>query len=427
MNIFIGAVILFLVLVTFHEYGHYSVARFFKIKILKFSIGFGPDLFNWKNKDGVRFSLSAIPLGGYVAFHDPSDVQNYQKLSSKEKEYVLANRPAIERSLVTLAGPLFNFILAFFVFALVGMFMPRESDVATTKVAELSDSKYYRVLAINGSNIKNAQELELKLFEQTGYSGQLDIELYDYEAQSEIIFSKTVSNLTFPQDQSPSSYFSLQPILDYSPIISSVEQDSVAYNAGLRDGDLIEKINEDEIFSTLQANDLLNQLDKRLYLEVSRDGEKEFITLPMKREGELYGLSLMPSRNTLYNSIIYGANQTTFWIANTFKFLIRTFTGSLGLDNLSGPIGIAKVAGDSLSSGIIPFLLLMAILSISLGAFNLLPLPMLDGGQFLFILVEELKGSPISMKLKAALFNLSYLLIMVLFVFVIINDIGRIL
>ena len=90
-------------------------------------------------------------------------------------------------------------------------------------------------------------------------------------------------------------------------------------------------------------------------------------------------------------------------------------------------MGIAKVAGDSLSNGIIPFLMLMAILSISLGAFNLLPLPMLDGGQFLFILVEKLKGSPISMKLKAALFNLSYLLIMVLFVFVIVNDIGRLL
>ena len=107
--------------------------------------------------------------------------------------------------------------------------------------------------------------------------------------------------------------------------------------------------------------------------------------------------------------------------------LVRTFTGSLSLDNLSGPVGIAKVAGDSLSSGLIPYLLLLAILSISLGAFNLLPLPMLDGGQFLFILVEELKGSPINLKLKAALFNLSYLLIMVLFVFVIVNDIGRLL
>ena len=160
---------------------------------------------------------------------------------------------------------------------------------------------------------------------------------------------------------------------------------------------------------------------------MQRDDQKQFITLPIKREGEMYGISLMPGGNNIFESISYGASQTLFWITNTFKFLVRTFTGSLGLDNLSGPVGIAKVAGDSLSNGIIPFLMLMAILSISLGAFNLLPLPMLDGGQFLFILVEELKGSPISMKLKAALFNLSYLLIMVLFVFVIVNDIGRLL
>ena len=89
----IGAITLFLILVTFHEYGHYSVARYFKIKILKFSIGFGPDLFNWKNKDNIKFSLSAIPFGGYVAFHDPADTQNYNKLSPKEKNYQLISFP----------------------------------------------------------------------------------------------------------------------------------------------------------------------------------------------------------------------------------------------------------------------------------------------------------------------------------------------
>ena len=119
MSILIGVIVLFLVLVTFHEYGHYSVARYFKIKILKFSIGFGPDLINWKNKDGIKFSLSVLPFGGYVAFHDPSDTLNYNQLSSEEKKYVLANRPALERSLVTLAGPFFNFVLAFVIFAFV--------------------------------------------------------------------------------------------------------------------------------------------------------------------------------------------------------------------------------------------------------------------------------------------------------------------
>ena len=85
MTTIFGAIILFLILVTFHEYGHYSVARFFKIKILKFSIGFGPDIFTWKNKDNVRFSLSSIPFGGYVAFHDPHDVENYKNYQNQKK------------------------------------------------------------------------------------------------------------------------------------------------------------------------------------------------------------------------------------------------------------------------------------------------------------------------------------------------------
>ena len=118
MYTLIGAITLFLILVTFHEYGHYSVARFFNIKIQKFSIGFGNDLIKWKNKDGIRFSVSAIPLGGYVAFDDPHDVENYEKLTEEEKSRVLANRPAIERMLVTLAGPIYNFILAFVVLEL---------------------------------------------------------------------------------------------------------------------------------------------------------------------------------------------------------------------------------------------------------------------------------------------------------------------
>ena len=96
MTYIVGTLILFLVLVTFHEYGHYSVARFFKIKVLKFSIGFGRDLYNWTNKEGVKFSLSMIPFGGYVAFHDPNDPDNYNKLTTEEKKYVLANRPSYE-------------------------------------------------------------------------------------------------------------------------------------------------------------------------------------------------------------------------------------------------------------------------------------------------------------------------------------------
>ena len=425
MTYLIGTLILFLILVTFHEYGHYSVARLFKIKILKFSIGFGRDLFNWTNKDGVKFSLSMIPFGGYVAFHDPNDVENYNKLTIEEKKYVLANRPSFEKVLVILAGPIFNFILALFTFSLVGLFLPKESDLVSAKINKFDDEKLYRVVSVNDNTINNAQDLEIKLLDLTGLTGEVRIGLFDYESQESIELIETVENLKFDQEQAPSSYFSLSPATDYPPRIGVIDEGSIADLAGLKEGDLILEVNSINTFSIYQTNDLLNEYGKQLSLLVSRNDNTVTVNLPSKSEGISYGIRLAPERNDFLSSLSFGVNQTIFWIVNTFKFLYKTFTGSMGLDSLSGPVGITKVAGETLSQGLIPFLLLLAILNISLGAFNLLPLPMLDGGQLLFILVEEVKGSPISLKLKVLLFNLSYLLIMTLFVFVVINDVMR--
>ena len=422
----IGAITLFLILVTFHEYGHYSVARYFKIKVLKFSIGFGPDLLNWKNKDNIKFSLSAIPFGGYVAFHDPADTENYNKLSSNEKNYVLANRPALERSLVVLAGPIYNFILAFFVFTIVGLFIPKQSDTVSAQIAELNEQNFYEVVSVNDKEIYTVQGLEVGLLDLTGYSGNVEIGLFDYTNQKETTLNREVKNLKFAEGQSPSSYFGIVPYADFEPRINFIESDSIAEKIGFKSGDVIKTIFQEDIKSMYQATSLLNTVGRQIPIAVTR-GEKDVqLVLPSKQSGETYGLGLGPEGNSLLTSIYFGYSQTIFWIENTFKFLFKTLNGTMGFENLSGPVGIAKVAGDSLISGLIPFLLLLGILSISLGAFNLLPLPMLDGGQFLFILVEKLKGSPISLKLKASLMNLSFILIITLFVFVMINDIARI-
>ena len=425
MTYLIGTLILFLILVTFHEYGHYSVARLFKIKILKFSIGFGRDLFNWTNKDGVKFSLSMIPFGGYVAFHDPNDIDNYNKLTAEEKNYVLANRPSFEKVLVILAGPIFNFILALFTFSLVGLFLPKESDLVSAKINKFDDDRLYRVVSVNDNPINNAQDLEIKLLDLTGLTGEVRIGLFDYESQESTELVEIVENLKFDQEQAPSSYFSLSPAADYPPRIGVILEGSTADLAGLKEGDTILEVNSIKAFSIYQTYGLLNDYGKQLSLLVNRNDNTVTVNLPSKSEGMSYGIELAPERNDFLSSLSFGVNQTIFWVVNTFKFLYKTFTGSMGLDSLSGPVGITKVAGDTLSQGLIPFLLLLAILNISLGAFNLLPLPMLDGGQLLFILVEEVKGSPISLKLKVLLFNLSYLLIMTLFVFVVINDVMR--
>ena len=320
---------------------------------------------------------------------------------------------------------MFNFILALFTFSLVGLFLPKESDLVSAKIDKFDDDKLYRVISVNDNQIKNAQDLEIKLLDLTGLTGEVRIGLFDYESQESIELVETVENLRFDQEQAPSSYFSLSPGIDYPPRIGVIDEGGIADLAGLKEGDIILEVNSNKVFSRYQTIELLNEYGRQVSLLVNRNDNTITVNLPSKSEGMSYGIRLAPERNDLLSSLSWGFNQTIYWIINIFKFLYKTFTGSMGLDSLSGPVGITKVAGETLSQGLIPFLLLLAILNISLGAFNLLPLPMLDGGQLLFILVEEVKGSPISLKLKALLFNLSYLLIMTLFVFVIINDVMR--
>ena len=282
------------------------------------------------------------------------------------------------------------------------------------------------MVAVNNIEINTVQGLEVGLLDLTGYSGNVEIQLFDYTNQKEITLNKEVKNLKFAEGQSPSSYFGIVPYADFEPRINIIQSDSIAEKIGFKSGDVIKTIFQEDIKSMYQATSLLNTVGRQIPITVTRDEKDIQLTLPSKQSGEAYGLGLGPEGNSLSTSLYFGYSQTIFWIENTFKFLFKTLNGTMGVENLSGPVGIAKVAGDSLLSGLIPFLLLLGILSISLGAFNLLPLPMLDGGQFLFILVEKLKGSPISLKLKATLMNLSFILILTLFVFVMVNDIARI-
>jgi len=325
-----------------------------------------------------------------------------------------------------LAGPIYNFILAFFVFSLVGLFIPKQSDMVSAQIKDLSTESFYQVEAINDTKITNVQSLQINLLDLTGYSGDIDFELYDYANQKSINYIRSVEDLKFSEGQAPTEYFDIVPFADFKPRIGLVADNSPAELIGLKSGDIISSINNQPVISMYQATSLLNVFGEQISLEVYRDDKKLFFTLPSKTENESFGLSLAPESNDLATSLGFGYDQTRFWIVNTFKFLYKTLNGTMGFENLSGPVGIAKVAGDSLLSGAIPFLLLLGILSISLGAFNLLPLPMLDGGQFLIILVEKVKGSPLSLKLKATLMNLSFLLVLTLFVFVMVNDIARI-
>ena len=181
----------------------------------------------------------------------------------------MANRPALERSLVVLAGPIYNFILAFFIFTIVGLFIPKQSDTVSAQIAELNTENFYEVVAVNNVEINTVQGLEVKLLDLTGYSGNVEIELFDYTNQKEITFNKEVKDLKFAEGQSPSSYFGMKPYADFEPRINVIQSDSIAEKIGFKSGDVIKTIFQEDIKSMYQATSLLNTVGRQIPIVVS--------------------------------------------------------------------------------------------------------------------------------------------------------------
>ena len=433
------------VLVTIHEFGHFIVARICKVHVQRFSIGMGPVFYKKRDKHGTEFALSAIPLGGYVSMitnklieMDPESVKDLTKEQLKD---TFDSKPKWQRASIMFAGPLANFLLSIFIFTAIFLNTTDPQTVpvvdstnqnisySTNEVFEVGD----KILSINGTSVNDAKDINLELLSYAGFSGELNFSVLrpDNENLTNIIVSVTNFLPNSESQNDPTNHLGLDISYPMQPIIGKVIADGSADRAGLKSNDKVLKIGNKNInFANEIRREVSENPNASIEFKIRRN--QEIIYLPVKIGSQVndeeitgvLGVSFGTSR-TLLESFIKGSYETYNLSLKTLQFIGKMLSGNMGTENLSGPIGIAQMAGDTAQAGFLPFMYLMALLSISLAVLNLLPIPVLDGGQLTLLGIEAIRGKPLPEKIENMVFTGGAAIVVMLMFFAIFNDISR--
>ena len=441
------------ILVTFHEFGHYWVAKKSGVKVLRFSVGFGRSLYQWLGADGTQYRIAAIPLGGYVKMLDEREDPNIDP----NEQHRAFNRQSLQvRSVIVAAGPLANFLLAFilsfltFVIGISGV-RPvigevRPDSVAANAGIQIDDE----ILAVNNQDVKSWQEVGMAILDAATSEQQLMLELtqdkFD-EASRQVTIDTVGLNMLGDAGYMEALGFS-GPVPRIPAIVADISSGGSADRYGLQIGDQIVAFNGESVADWGYLVDQVQQnASKSVELTVERNGQVEVLPIEIdafeQDDGKLIGrigvrVDTEQAREELkkYQVFIrYGPLESVWFAAVktweitrlTFKILWQIVTGSASLKNISGPLTIAEVAGTSIAIGIGTYLSTLALLSISIGILNLLPIPLLDGGHLLYYLIEFFKGSPVSENTQGLAQHIGIALLGGLMLLALYNDIYRLL
>ena len=354
-------IILILIVVFIHEYGHYYFAKKYGVGVTDFSIGFGKEIFGFNDKSGTRWKFCAIPLGGYVKFFGDRNVFSQAEQEELLKEYneedrkkLFVVKPLYQRSLIVAAGPFANFLLAIVIFAFIYMFAGKDFTPAQIQEVQ-SESPAYIAGIKSGDVIKSINNREVKSI--------TEVSTFINASSSETIDIKVLRNGN-------------ELILQVKP-----------------------KFIEGE-------DSLGNQINKKII------GIK---VAPLNEE--INRQRLGPA-----TALFYAIKETLFVIEASWDFVISMFKGTGDTSQLGGPIKIAKITGQVAKFGIVAFLSIMAYISISLGFINLLPIPMLDGGHLMFYAFEKILGRPLTQRTQEGFFRIGLFLLLSLMFFTTFND-----
>ena len=361
LNYIIPFIVLILVVVFIHEYGHYYFAKKYGVGVTDFSIGFGKELFGWNDKSGTRWKICWIPLGGYVKFFgdrnvfsqaDQEKIVNKYSLEDQKKLFVL--KPLYQRTIIVAAGPFANFLLAVAIFLSIYMFVGK----------------------------------------------------------------------------------------DFTPaMINEVQNESPAQVAGLKKNDVILEIDGNKVKSILDVSKLIimstsefidfkvSRFENELILKVKPNVADAEDNIGNKVKKRMVGIKLSPFNNEINHvklgpakALYYSLSEVYFVSISSLKYLGSIISGSGDSSQLGGPIRIAKITGQVAEFGFIPFLSMMAYISISLGLINLFPIPLLDGGHLMFYGFEKILGRPLSQKTQEGFFRIGMFLLLFLMFFATFND-----
>ena len=430
------------ILVSFHEYGHFIIARLCGVRVEQFSIGFGKNLWSYiSKKSGTKFSISLIPLGGYVKMLDGRN--SAHPLSDTDINFAFNHKSIAKRAAIILAGPIANFLLALIIYWIIFQIGVVRYPVVIDKIlpntpaATINIPPQSELKAINDFKIESWSDVNSALIAALGN----DIVNIEYQTQNKDIYQQSINIVDWHFDiekESAITAFGFQPAkVIFYPTISKIISDSAAELAGLKVGDEIVTYNNIQ-FDNWDNFSALIRTAKPITLGIKRDNQLLSIELEPKQEldhnGQLIGIAgIYPSNNTsvkqydIVSAFLKGSEQTI----STMRIVMRSFyqlmSGALSIKSLSGPVGIAQSAGQSAHNGMISYLYFLAFISISLGIMNLLPLPILDGGHLLFLLIEKLKGSPLTDAQQNVFYRIGFLFLIILLGIALFNDFIRLL
>ncbi|ORL67237.1 RIP metalloprotease RseP [Pseudomonas putida] len=442
----VGTLVALGVLVTFHEFGHFWVARRCGVKVLRFSVGFGTPLLRWHDRHGTEFVVAAIPLGGYVKMLDEREGEVPPALVDQS----FNRKPVRQRIAIVAAGPVANFLLAllfFWVLAMLGTQQVRPvigAVEAGSLAASAGLAAGQEVVSIDGEPANGWSAVNLQLVRRLGESGTLKVGVIEQggtlERQHEITLSQWLKGVDEPD---PIQSLGLRPWRPaIAPVLAEIDPKGPAAAAGLKTGDRLLSLDGVALNDWQQVVDSVRaRPEAKVQLRVERDGAQLEVPVTLARRGEgqasggYLGAGVKGAewpadmvREVSYgplDAVAQSLSRTWNMSVLTLESLKKMLFGELSVKNLSGPITIAKVAGASAQSGVGDFLNFLAYLSISLGVLNLLPIPVLDGGHLLFYLIEWARGRPLSDRVQGWGVQIGISLVIGVMLLALINDLGR--
>jgi regulator of sigma E protease len=405
------------IVVTWHELGHYWAAKWAKVKVLRFSVGFGNVIKSWKRgPDQEEWALSAIPLGGYVKMLDEreSDVPPAQAGRA-------FNRASLsKRSVIVAAGPFANFVLAIALLAALNMsgVMETRALLDTPKSGSAAGQAGLKagdeIEQVNGEVVSTWNDARWRLLISAGETARLTVR--DAQGKThEVSVAVPVPSGDDRVDPVTVAGFAL-----YNPmpaVIGSASSDGAAHKAGLREGDRIVAIDGNTISRWAEMTErIAGSPRKPIEITFERVGSRKNVTLvptPQMRDGRevgVLGIRLKVDENAVTQSqrevkygpidaLVKAAQRTWDLSVFTLKILWKMVTGQASFKNISGPVAMADYAGQSIQTGLSGFVAFLALISISIGVLNLLPIPMLDGGHLLYHAFEAIRGQPPSVRM----------------------------
>ena len=442
----LGSFILALgILVTVHEYGHFWVARKAGVKVLRFSIGFGKPLLKWHDKYNTEYVIAAIPLGGYVKMLD----ERVDEVPANQRHLSFNAKSVQARIAIVAAGPMANFLFAIFALAVMYMVGVQTIKPVVGNVVEGSRAEQagimptQQIIKIGDDDIANWQDATFSLMSHLGDKSvavTLRNENYQQTTQTLNLDGWKLDQ----QDVPPLSSLGIVPFRPQATLtIAAITKDSAAEQANLQVSDVILAVNGETMSSWQQLVNLITQsANKSLQFSVKRQDSIKTITVTPKSrvvsngvEQGFLGVAPVVEQwpddfvETRHygplDSIVLGTKETWRLITLSFDMIGNLITGQMSVKNLSGPVGIAVGAGTSVSYGLVAFLSFLALISVNLGVFNLLPLPVLDGGHLMYYIIELFRKKPVSEKTQEFGFKVGALLLIFLTCFALFNDVSR--